>query len=276
MRAYFENNYRTSRKVVEDLLIEEIIQKAYSLRTGKEKDTEELAQTLLEIRDQMVELSQKKQQIACYDRQIGAISEFIQRFEPLMQIFEQRDINEEKTSVLYHELLKEQERLETLAQELEEKLKLSEEQKKETERQLQTLELQELEYAFDDVRYDREKKEKEAKLLEESQTLLHDAIISKESVNYFLQYKKAQSKEKTIEAEIESLKKGNEELLSAIVQMTAQKKRKDEDGKECLSSQKEAAQEQLSEYRREWQTAQAEERKADISLGGSEGSINGT
>ena len=46
VRTYFESNYRTSRKVVEDLLIEEIIQKAYQLQTGKEKDAEELAQTL--------------------------------------------------------------------------------------------------------------------------------------------------------------------------------------------------------------------------------------
>ena len=29
VRAYFETNYRTTRKVVEDLLIEEIIQKSF-------------------------------------------------------------------------------------------------------------------------------------------------------------------------------------------------------------------------------------------------------
>ena len=41
-------------------MIEEIIQKAYQLQTGKEKDAEELAQTLLDIREQMVETVKEK------------------------------------------------------------------------------------------------------------------------------------------------------------------------------------------------------------------------
>ena len=99
VRTYFESNYRTSRKVVEDLLIEEIIQKAYQLQTGKEKDAEELAQTLLDIREQMVELSKKKEQISNYDRQITVIQEFLTKFEPLLQNFELCRENEQKTSV---------------------------------------------------------------------------------------------------------------------------------------------------------------------------------
>ena len=33
VRGYFEQNYRTSRKIVEDLLIEKIIQKAFMAKT---------------------------------------------------------------------------------------------------------------------------------------------------------------------------------------------------------------------------------------------------
>ena len=35
VRTYFESHYRTTRKVVEDLLIEEIIQKAFMARTSE-------------------------------------------------------------------------------------------------------------------------------------------------------------------------------------------------------------------------------------------------
>lgn len=239
VRTYFETNYRTSRKVVEDLLIEEIIQKAYNLKTGKEKDTEELAQTLLEIREQMVELSEKKQQIASYDRQMDVLQDFIRKFEPLMHIFEMREEMEKKTSVFYHELLGEQERIRELMEELELGLKELRENRDETERKLKTLDLQEIEYAFDDADYERKQKEQESHQIEESLEILKESIVKKESVNYFLNYTKAQSRAKTIEAEIDSLKQGNVELLESIEQMAAQKKIKDENSRKALNVQRE-------------------------------------
>ena len=48
-RTYFETNYRTTRKVVEDLLIEEIIQKSFRLRGGLESD-DSMSKTLLEMK----------------------------------------------------------------------------------------------------------------------------------------------------------------------------------------------------------------------------------
>ncbi len=76
VRTYFETNYRTSRKVVEDLLIEEIIQKSFNNRLGVDDDEGKMAQTLLDIKDKLLELSKKHAQIGNYDRQVEAVKGF--------------------------------------------------------------------------------------------------------------------------------------------------------------------------------------------------------
>ena len=43
VRTYFESNYRTSRKVVEDLLIEEIIEKSFNNKLGVTDDEGQMA-----------------------------------------------------------------------------------------------------------------------------------------------------------------------------------------------------------------------------------------
>ena len=57
VRTYFETRYRTTRKVVEDLLIEEIIQKAFQQERGQEGD---MADTLVRIKDKLTELADRK------------------------------------------------------------------------------------------------------------------------------------------------------------------------------------------------------------------------
>ena len=76
VRTYFESNYKTSRKVVEDLLIEEIIQKSFNNKLSVDNDEGMMAQTLMDIKDKLVELSRKHSQLGAYDSQIAAIDSF--------------------------------------------------------------------------------------------------------------------------------------------------------------------------------------------------------
>ena len=79
VRTYFENNYKTTRKVVEDLLIEEIIEKSYNNRIRKDSsstDDEEMAKTLLDIKDKLIELSKRKGEIGRYDEQVVLLEQF--------------------------------------------------------------------------------------------------------------------------------------------------------------------------------------------------------
>ena len=74
VRTYFETNYRTTRKVVEDLLIEEIIEKAFATKTGRNGEEDTMAETLLDIKDKLNVLAQRKRDIANYDHQIELIN----------------------------------------------------------------------------------------------------------------------------------------------------------------------------------------------------------
>lgn len=93
VRTYFETNYRTSRKVVEDLLIEEIIQKSYHNRLAVENDDESMAQTLLDIKDKLVELSKKHGQMNNYDAQMEELKSFAAGLTDFKNIYENKAKN---------------------------------------------------------------------------------------------------------------------------------------------------------------------------------------
>ena len=75
VRTYFETNYKTGRKVVEDLLIEEIIQKSFQNQIGNNGDDDSMAKTLLDIKDRIIELSRRKEEINLFDKQIALMEE---------------------------------------------------------------------------------------------------------------------------------------------------------------------------------------------------------
>lgn len=87
VRTYFETNYKTTRKVVEDLLIEEIIQKSFNSKTEMTGEEDYMAKTLLNIKDKLVELASKKEDIASYSRQIEVIDGFVSRLLPIKQMY---------------------------------------------------------------------------------------------------------------------------------------------------------------------------------------------
>lgn len=93
VRAYFENNYKTTRKVVEDLLIEEIIQKAFMMQTEaadgeNPSGTARMAENLYLIRDQLTQLMQKRRELDLYDGQQEALGLLKSRTLQLNRYFE--------------------------------------------------------------------------------------------------------------------------------------------------------------------------------------------
>ena len=142
----------------------------------------------------MVELSkEKKEQISNYDRQITVIQEFLTKVWTIVtELWTVQGKNEQKTSVFYHTLLDERERIEAEAEQLEEALQNMQEQQQETERILLTLDLQELECHLDEANYEREQKEKaEKSSWKEAVEELRQTVTEKESVQYFLNYAKS-------------------------------------------------------------------------------------
>ncbi len=91
VRTYFEQNYKTTRKVVEDLLIEEIIEKAYNVKTEAEADGgASMAQMLLDIKEQLAELSKKKNDIANYDKQIELVAGLRAKVDSFLTLYQEQ------------------------------------------------------------------------------------------------------------------------------------------------------------------------------------------
>lgn len=109
VRTYFETNYKTTRKVVEDLLIEEIIQKSFVNKYGAAgEDT--MAQTLLDIKDKLIELSEKKEQINSFDRQQEMIEGFISRTASIKNLYFGKEDLENQVCRIYNTIRQKEDR----------------------------------------------------------------------------------------------------------------------------------------------------------------------
>jgi hypothetical protein len=79
---------------VEDLLIEEIIQKSLYLKAAEQEET--MSKTLLDIREKLMELAKRKSEIHNYDRQMELLSNFSARLESLLHLYEQKQACEKE------------------------------------------------------------------------------------------------------------------------------------------------------------------------------------
>ncbi|MGN0437229.1 MAG: hypothetical protein ACI4F4_01815 [Lachnospiraceae bacterium] len=91
VRTYFETHYKTTRKVVEDLLIEEIIEKAFLVKTEQNDVNEDMAKALLDIKDKLVELSKKKSEIANFDKETELMRLLEGRVSSFLALYETKD-----------------------------------------------------------------------------------------------------------------------------------------------------------------------------------------
>ena len=96
VRTYFESNYRTTRKVVEDLLIEEIIEKSYNNRIRGGNGDDEMSKTLLEIKDKLLELAKRREEMENYDNELKLISDFSAKVSDFGDVFERREEGKNK------------------------------------------------------------------------------------------------------------------------------------------------------------------------------------
>lgn len=106
VRTYFETNYKTTRKVVEDLLIEQIIQKSFQNRFSNRNEEDVMAKTLLDIKDKLLELSGRKEEIHNYDRQMELLENFSDRIRNIRQLYVGMDALENELATAYNTIVK--------------------------------------------------------------------------------------------------------------------------------------------------------------------------
>lgn len=99
VRTYFENRYKTTRKVIEDLLIEEIIQRAYLQNSGGAGD---MADTLVQIKEKLSDLAARREEINYYDRQAEILESFSGRVQLLKNVYAEKEALDTDFVKTYH------------------------------------------------------------------------------------------------------------------------------------------------------------------------------
>lgn len=189
VRTYFENNYRTTRKVVEDLLIEEIIEKAFMVKTAREDDgSSSMAKMLMDIKEQLTVLAKKKKDIATYDHQIELVNVLADKVASFMDIYKERSNLTDTLAnicVTGAEFAKnDEEQMELLAKARDDKRRMKDEQKK----YLECLKVAKDKRELDGLKENEAAINSKLKAAKDRLSELTEDYNLKESINEYLDY----------------------------------------------------------------------------------------
>ncbi len=224
VRTYFETQYRTARKVVEDLLIEEIIEKSFRNNYSGHDENDKLANTLLNIKDKLIELSKKKDEIHNFDRQIGMIDGFIERVSSMKQMYSGMEDTFEEIRRIYRTIAEASENYEKSHEDKVQELNLVLEQKKSFDQKLDTarilVEQDELKKIETDLLFIQEEVEKAEKSVAE----LEDSLNMMEAANNYFDYTEAKHEYEKLVVVMDNLLKDNTEITDRLKEAVALKK----------------------------------------------------
>lgn len=231
VRTYFESNYKTTKKVVEDLLIEEIIEKSFkNYVVGSEsvrKHENKMVQTLIEIKDKLLELSAKKEDINNYDKQVELLKCFIEYISGIKKFyFGQESIERELVMGYYslQRLLEDSEKKKAaLMQELDE----LEYRKLLEKRECEVIKIQEnqcqVKKLEDSLKELAEKKE----ALENERAEIGQTLVIAESMNDYLDYLYYKKQRDIVRENIEKAAMDKGELLRELELLAEEKQKRD-------------------------------------------------
>lgn len=266
VRTYFETNYKTARKVVEDLLIEEIIEKAYQVKINKEDDGHDMAHTLLEIKDKLVELSRKKREIADYDRQTELLHVLEARVAAFLELYE--DQGKQSSNIADVCVTGS-----TIAKNSEEKMKELELRREAQQEQIKQCRLryESLKIKRDQLKYDQLLEEirsiqSDMEREEEAVSLCRQELNRKESMNDYLDYWQDKTLKEENEAVIEASLRQNEDQLSELQALACIKKQRDDQALTDLRAALAKEEQHNTEAEQRVASLQKQEREAEIAL----------
>lgn len=234
VRTYFETNYRTTRKVVEDLLIEGIIEKSFRDKTDQEDMNEAMAKTLLDMKDKLVELAEKKGEMNRFEHQKELLQVLAGRVGACRDLYEEKeDLTAELLSAK-NMLLS---RAEQKEEELRKKKQMIEQKGEECARINQVvacLKVQQEEEALLSLKKEAE----EAKLSEANARIVlkeqEEICRSRENANDYLDYCEVRQKMEQAQAVIEKSRQDSSGYLDRLYDLAAIKKQYYE---ECTAKQ---------------------------------------
>ncbi len=223
VRTWFETHYRTTRKVVEDLLIEEIIQKAFFMKDDHPADTD-MAQTLLEIKDKLLELSRKKEEISVYERQTQALESFAGRIETLDNLYDQEQS-------FFVDLVKTYNTSSNVIRQKEKELNLAEKEKallarrsQDAARKLDTVKIQQTQERLKTCTADTGKYEQQLEQMRARRNEKQLELNLKQSINHYLDYMDYKNKAETVRQVLEHAGSDDSGILEKLSDCAARQK----------------------------------------------------
>ena len=266
VRTYFETNYRTTRKAVEDLLIEEIIEKSFYHKTGTDRESSEMANTLLDLKDQLVLLSKKKSEIHYYDRQIELLSEFATRVGSLQGMYFKKQGLEEQLVKTYNTTLLRRKQKERAHEELVTRSALLEEEKKQISCEIDSAQIQAKEYELELLQRSSEEKEKEIKAAQSANERKQAGLEERECDNYYLNYLEYEKEYLTAQEAMDAILNGSDTLELDLFAMANELNTLVEEEQRVLADKISELQEQSAGFEKEKSALEKEEKNNAVKL----------
>lgn len=222
VRTYFETNYKTTRKVVEDLLIEEIIQKSFASQTDSDGENDYMAKTLLDIKDKLLELADKKEDILSYDRQIEVIDGFASRVQSVKQLYFGREDITADIAKCHHGLKAMIAGNEGKREELQLREEALLSARSEADRHIESAGIQSKELEASKLSYEVENLINEQALSTVEWKSMNEELTLKESINDYADYVYYKTERDATRELIEASLKDKGQILSDITELTGQ------------------------------------------------------
>lgn len=268
VRTYFETHYRTTRKVVEDLLIEEIIEKAFLVKTEQNDVSEDMAKTLLDIKDKLVELSRKKSEIVNFDKETELMHLLESRVSSFLSLYEEKD----KVAGTLADIYVTGEALSTQGEEeiarMEEKKAAMEQQLISEKRRIEGLKIIRDQYDLESIKDDMQVLSGHVNQTSEELDQAKEELDLKESINDYMHFLADKAQMEENQAVIAASNDANSDQLLKLHQYASFKKQMDDEKLKDIRNRLESRQEELKSLSKELKTLNhvAEEGKIALAV----------
>lgn len=221
VRTYFETNYKTTRKVVEDLLIEEIIEKSFMNKyAGGENDN--MAKTLLDIKDKLIELSKKKDEMSAFDRQKEIIEGFAGTTSSIKNLYFGKKENEQKVARIYNTIMLSEDKYSEKREALLEQLEFIRQSEKEAQRLRDSAVVLGDMKSVSELNLRLESLEKESEVLKDRCQSIKAELIKCESINDYLDYISYKKEAEVIKEILSARRKDGGALMEEVADLAGE------------------------------------------------------
>ena len=263
VRTYFETHYKTTRKVLEDLFIEEIIEKSFRNRVERGESETEIAQTLLDIKDKLVELSRKKGEMSHYDKQLEVLESFQTRLAGMEGVYGKKAELEEELVKTYYTVREQLRQMENRLEEVKTKTGQISDRKTALTRDLENARIVEEQQILKGLLEKMDKVRSEYEAMERNCRHKEQELKEKEGANDYFDYLDHKKQLEIQNNALYSASESDEDILEELSTLAFNRKRQMDEELQEAEVEKIAIEEALDAEKKRLEDLDKEERQAE-------------